>query len=84
MVSIANKLKLIGTYTFPFFRSDAMVRNPKPKPEGKQRQRFSDEKLNDTIRKIQGKFMSIREAARTSGIPKTTLLRYLKAVDNTG
>lgn len=47
-----------------------MVRNRKPKPEGKLRQRFSDEKLNETIQKIQKKEWSVREAERFSGIPK--------------
>ncbi len=55
-----------------------MVCDCKEKPEGKLRQRYSDEKLNETIGKIQRKECSIRKAECESRIPTTTLLQYLK------
>jgi hypothetical protein len=60
-----------------------MVRTPKPKIDGKKRQRFSKADLEDAICKVQLKLCSIRKASHDHKIPRATLQRYLKNCGST-
>ena len=56
-----------------------MARNQKVRPESRKRQRFDDDALQEVLKKIKTKDISINKAAKSYGIPRPTLKNYGKS-----
>ena len=70
-----------------FVLSNVLLQMVRKNVGDKKRQKYSEDVLREAISRIkkhESGYRSLREASRSSGIPRTTLQDYLKRYPNAG